>query len=97
MLLELLFGFLVLVAASYVGTTMALRGFFGRERYDGRFESGGDGPPDDGGTLGVEDRDARTTDSRDAPTTDSRDAQKRDDENRTDDVPRASDVSGRGE
>jgi hypothetical protein len=34
MVLELLFGFLVLVAASYVGTTMALRGFFGRERYD---------------------------------------------------------------
>ncbi|UPW01104.1 hypothetical protein M0R88_03140 [Halorussus gelatinilyticus] len=48
MVLELLFGFLVLVAASYVGTTMALRGFFGRERYDGRSGSDGDGPPDDG-------------------------------------------------
>lgn len=38
MFLELVFGFLLLVAASYVGTTMALRGFFGRERY-GRNES----------------------------------------------------------
>jgi len=34
MLLQLAFGFVVLVAASYVGTTMALRGFFGREYYD---------------------------------------------------------------
>ncbi|WP_135853869.1 hypothetical protein [Halorussus salinus] len=102
MLLELLFGFLVLVAASYVGTTMALRGFFGRERYDGRFESGGDGPPDNGSTPddgGPPETDGRgrTTDGRDARTTDSRDPRKRDDENRTDDVPRASDVSGRGE
>jgi len=29
-----LLGFVVLVAASYVGTTMALRGFFGREYHD---------------------------------------------------------------
>jgi len=34
MILELAFGFVVLVAASYVGTTMALRGFFGREYYE---------------------------------------------------------------
>ncbi|QSG01519.1 hypothetical protein [Natranaeroarchaeum sulfidigenes] len=26
-------GFVLLVGASYVGTTMALRGFFGRDRY----------------------------------------------------------------
>ncbi len=89
MLLELLFGFLVLVAASYVGTTMALRGFFGRERYDGRFESDGSSPPDDGETPGTDGREGRRTESRDA--------RNRDDENRTDDVPRASDVSGRGE
>ncbi len=49
MLLQLAFGFVVLVAASYVGTTMALRGFFGREYYDpsGRGQSG-DPPGDDG-------------------------------------------------
>ena len=33
MILQFLLVFLVLVTASYVGTTMALRGFFGRERY----------------------------------------------------------------
>lgn len=33
MVLEFVLGFLVLVTASYLGTTMALRGFFGRERY----------------------------------------------------------------
>lgn len=33
MILQLASGFVVLVAASYVGTTMALRGFFGREYY----------------------------------------------------------------
>lgn len=31
MFLQFVLAFLVLVAASYVGTTMALRGFFGRE------------------------------------------------------------------
>ena len=61
-LLELAFGFLVLVSASYVGTTMALRGFFGRERYESPFGRGDDGAPGNA--------DART-----------------------DDVPRASDVS----
>jgi hypothetical protein len=34
MVLEFVLGFVVLVAASYVGTTMALRGFFGRNYYD---------------------------------------------------------------
>lgn len=45
MVFELVVGFLVLVAASYLGTTMALRGFFGRERYDGNFETAEDDPP----------------------------------------------------
>jgi len=30
-LLSMTVGFVLLVAASYIGTTMALRGFFGRE------------------------------------------------------------------
>ncbi|WP_170977243.1 hypothetical protein [Halorussus salinisoli] len=42
---ELVFGFLVLVAASYVGTTMALRGFFGRERYVSPFGNESDASP----------------------------------------------------
>ena len=33
LVLSFVFGFVVLVAASYIGTTMALRGFFGREYY----------------------------------------------------------------
>ena len=40
LVLSFALGFVVLVAASYVGTTMALRGFFGREYYnpeDGQF------------------------------------------------------------
>ncbi|WP_323192124.1 hypothetical protein [Halostella sp. PRR32] len=36
MVLDLIFGFVLLVAAAYIGTTMALRGFFGREYYDPR-------------------------------------------------------------
>lgn len=40
MVFDLLIGFVVLVAASYVGTTMALRGFFGRERYSPPAQSG---------------------------------------------------------
>lgn len=31
-------GFVVLVAASYIGTTMALRGFFGREYYQPEYD-----------------------------------------------------------
>ncbi|WP_379814396.1 hypothetical protein [Halorientalis brevis] len=34
LVLSFALGFVVLVAASYVGTTMALRGFFGREYYN---------------------------------------------------------------
>lgn len=34
MVLDIILGFVLLVAASYIGTTMALRGFFGREYYD---------------------------------------------------------------
>lgn len=53
MVLELVFGFLLLVAASYLGTTMALRSFFGRERYGSPTESRPDDPPDnDGGSSG---------------------------------------------
>jgi hypothetical protein len=43
MLWEFVLGFAVLVAASYLGTTMALRGFFGRERYAPDFEERIDG------------------------------------------------------
>lgn len=32
--LSFVIGIVVLVAASYIGTTMALRGFFGREYYN---------------------------------------------------------------
>jgi len=42
MVWELVLGFVVLVAASYVGTTMALGVFFGRERYVPDFEGGAD-------------------------------------------------------
>lgn len=80
MFLEFVLGFLVLVAASYVGTMMALRGFFGRERYAPPGETGGDGPPRDD-----------TPKTGDAPKTN--DAPKTDDTPKTDDVPRASDVS----
>ncbi|UPV75028.1 hypothetical protein M0R89_02925 [Halorussus limi] len=79
MVLELLFGFVVLVAASYVGTTMALRGFFGRERYDGGV-AGGNRPPENGDAWGTDD--ALGTDG----------AQRTDDA-RGDDVPRTGDVS----
>ena len=49
MVWELILGFVVLVAASYVGTTMALRGFFGRERYESpsKGDDGGTGSTDD--------------------------------------------------
>lgn len=43
MVWEFVIGFVVLVAASYVGTTMALRGFFGRERYVPDLERGAEG------------------------------------------------------
>jgi len=43
MLLQFLLGFLMLVAASYLGTTLALRGFFGREYHER--PSGGDDAP----------------------------------------------------
>ena len=60
MLLQFVLAFLVLVAASYVGTTMALRGFFGREyhrptanaRDDGR-ASGRSSSPARGGPSGT--------------------------------------------
>lgn len=66
MVLDLVIGFLLLLAASYIGTTMALRGFFGREYFDprtGEFigsgdepgngdRSGGGGEPSDGGSTG---------------------------------------------
>ena len=48
MLWELVFGFVVLVAASYVGTTMALRGFFGRERFVSDLEARADEGSDSG-------------------------------------------------
>jgi hypothetical protein len=88
MVLELIFGFLVLVAASYVGTTMALRGFFGRERYDASLGKGGDPPDGDAPRTGG-----------DAPRTDGEDPKIDGDDTRTrdDGVPRASDVSGRDE
>ena len=48
MVWELLIGFLVLVAASYVGTTMALRGFFGRDYYAPPSDApSDDSPPSD--------------------------------------------------
>ena len=61
MVLEFVLGFLILVTASYLGTTMALRGFFGRERYDAGFEidrdgpSGSDGEPEADGTSRASD------------------------------------------
>ena len=48
MVWELILGFVVLVAASYVGTTMALRGFFGRERYEPQSEIPSNGDETDG-------------------------------------------------
>lgn len=36
MVLELAVGFVLLVVGSYLGTTLALRGFFGREYFDPR-------------------------------------------------------------
>jgi uncharacterized membrane protein YdjX (TVP38/TMEM64 family) len=48
MVWDLVLGFLVLVAGSYIGTTLALRGFFGRWYYDPRTgEFTGDDGPDD--------------------------------------------------
>ena len=68
-LLELAFGFLVLVTASYVGTTMALRGFFGRERYESPFENGGGGGTSGDGDARIDDvpraSDLRTDDAED--------------------------------
>ncbi|WP_202614456.1 hypothetical protein [Halostella litorea] len=53
MVWEFVVGFLFLVAASYIGTTMALRGFFGREYADPRTaEADTSG---DGGTGGESD------------------------------------------
>ncbi|NEU55901.1 hypothetical protein [Halorussus sp. MSC15.2] len=48
-MIEFLLGFLVLVAGSYVGTMLALRAFFGRDRYDppARNESNGRSGPGD--------------------------------------------------
>lgn len=76
MVFEFVLGFLILVAASYLGTTMALRGFFGREYFeppdDGAGRPPGSGsPPDERARHGDRPEDRRT---------------------RTDDVPRASDV-----
>ena len=45
MVWNLVLGFALLVAASYVGTTLALRGFFGRRYFDpesGRFSATAD-------------------------------------------------------
>lgn len=36
MVWDLILGFVLLVAGTYIGATMALRGFFGREYYDPR-------------------------------------------------------------
>jgi len=36
MVWDVIFGFVLLVAGTYIGCTMALRGFFGREYYDPR-------------------------------------------------------------
>ncbi|WP_335999104.1 hypothetical protein [Halorientalis halophila] len=36
MVWEVLIGFVLIVAGTYLGCTMALRGFFGREYYDPR-------------------------------------------------------------
>ena len=50
MVWEFVAGFLLLVVASYVGTTMALRGFFGRKYADprtGEFDAGRDDRSDD--------------------------------------------------
>lgn len=67
MVFNLLLGFLVLVTASYIGTKMALRSFFGRERYRPPAESESGGPPGNGDGERPADQ-------------------------RTDDVPRASDM-----
>lgn len=36
MLLDVIIGFVLLVVGTYIGCTMALRGFFGREHYDAK-------------------------------------------------------------
>jgi hypothetical protein len=52
-LLTAAFNLLLLVAAVYVGTTLALRGFFGREYYDPRTgEWAGEGT--EGGSEGAD-------------------------------------------
>ncbi|WP_135823873.1 hypothetical protein [Halorussus ruber] len=56
MVFDLVLGFLVLVTASYIGTTLALRGFFGRERYRPPSEIGSGGPPGNGGGGRSDDR-----------------------------------------
>ena len=81
MVLELIFGFLVLVAASYLGTTLALQNFFDRKRYDSDFETNRGGPPGNGDEQRAND----------APRTD--DVSGADDVSRADDVPRASGLS----
>lgn len=81
MVLELIFGFLVLVAASYIGTTIALQNFFDRKRYHADFETNRGGPPGNGDGPKAND----------APRTDR--ASRTDATARADDVPRASDVS----
>ncbi|MFB6151973.1 MAG: hypothetical protein ABEJ40_09225 [Haloarculaceae archaeon] len=46
MVWDLVLGFALLVVGCYVGTTLALRGFFGREYYDPRTgDWRGDSPP----------------------------------------------------
>jgi hypothetical protein len=57
MVSDLILGFLVLVAASYIGTTLALRGFFGRKRYRSPSEIEFGGPPGNGGSGRSDDRD----------------------------------------
>ena len=54
MVFELVLGFLALVAASYVGTTMALRNFFDGERYDSDGNES-DGPPGTGESRRTDD------------------------------------------
>ncbi|ACV46365.1 hypothetical protein Hmuk_0228 [Halomicrobium mukohataei DSM 12286] len=46
MVFELIAGFVALVAASYIGTTMALRGYFGATSFD-RVQRRESGEPND--------------------------------------------------
>lgn len=49
MVWDVIIGFILLVAGTYIGCTMALRGFFGRDYYDPRTGEpvGSDGESDD--------------------------------------------------